>query len=141
MEKDPLVEVTDLDRHFPELKKDVKEALKKALIYLEKEDKKLEVSLLSKGAMKKVNSKFRGKDEATNVLSFEEPDQIPTAPKKRERLGEIYICPEVIEEEGAEPVYLTIHGLLHLLGFSHKEKEDAKRMEEVEKEIMQKIGN
>ena len=69
---------------------------------------------------KKLNREFRGKDYATDVLSF--------APVEPGVLGELVFCPKVIEKEAKEngyPYYLqlgylVLHGYLHLLGYEHE---------------------
>ncbi|MDF3055233.1 MAG: hypothetical protein K0Q74_1140 [Gammaproteobacteria bacterium] len=87
-----------------------------------------------------LNRDFRGKDKPTNVLAFpfEEPDY----------LGDIAICAPVVAEEANEQnktpkshwAHMTVHAVLHLLGYDHKEDESAEEMEGLEREIMKKIG-
>lgn len=69
---------------------------------------------------RRLNHKYRGKTYATDVLSF--------SGDQRELLGELVVCPEVIERQASEHNlayreelgYMCIHGLLHLLGFDHE---------------------
>ena len=92
-----------------------------------------------------LNMKFRGKDYATNVLSFPlvfpEETGIPY-------IGDIVICPEVVAREASEqhkPVlahyaHLTVHGVLHLLGYDHENEDDADEMETLETQILATLG-
>jgi probable rRNA maturation factor len=92
-----------------------------------------------------LNMKFRGKDYATNVLSFplEFPEEtgIPY-------IGDIVICPEVVAREAGEQgkpllahyAHLTVHGTLHLLGYDHENDDDALEMETLETQILATLG-
>ena len=63
-------------------------------------------------------------------------------------LGEIAICPQIIDEEAkkfgksfeSRLYHLIIHAVLHLLGFSHENMHNRKKMESIEKELMQKLN-
>jgi probable rRNA maturation factor len=92
-----------------------------------------------------LNMKFRGKNYATNVLSFplEFPEEtgIPY-------IGDIVICPVVVAREAAEQgkpllahyAHLTVHGTLHLLGYDHENDDDALEMETLETQILATLG-
>ncbi|MFW5816274.1 MAG: rRNA maturation RNase YbeY [Wenzhouxiangella sp.] len=92
-----------------------------------------------------LNRQWRGKDSATNVLSF--PADIPAAGGARV-LGDVVLCAPVIAREAAEQgkspeahwAHLIIHGLLHLLGFDHIQAERAERMEAREIELLAGLG-
>ena len=88
-----------------------------------------------------LNSTYRGKDYATNVLTFpltEEPIL----------MGDIIICAPVVAAEAgtqnkdlmAHYVHLTVHGMLHLCGFDHENEYQAELMESLEITILQKLG-
>jgi probable rRNA maturation factor len=76
--------------------------------------------LISAPKMKSMNFQFRGKNYATDVLSFS-----PTSP---ESLGELVLCPAVLKKQAQqnghsldfEILYMFIHGILHLLGYDHE---------------------
>ena len=95
------------------------------------------------------NREYRGRDYPTNVLSFpaELPEGLPDD-VRRGMLGDLLICAPVVVREAREqnrPVadhwaHLTIHGLLHLLGFDHERSEDAVVMEALETEILAGLG-
>ena len=94
--------------------------------------------------MAKLNERYRGKAGATNVLAFE-ADRIE---RDQGCLGDLIICaPEVLREArqyGYAPdarfAHMTIHGLLHLLGHTHSDAGTMARMEEVEREVMERLG-
>ena len=96
-----------------------------------------------------LNLKYRKKDEATNVLSFSSvmPHSLYCRLPVR-HLGDVVICPEIVKTEAAEQrkseiahyAHLIIHGTLHLNGFRHKTKNDAKNMEKEEIKILEKLG-
>ena len=90
-----------------------------------------------------LNRHYRGKDYATNVLSF--PAELPEG-VKLPLLGDLVICAPVVAREAAEqgkPVaahyaHLTVHGVLHLLGWDHEHDKDAEAMEQLEREAMRR---
>lgn len=92
-----------------------------------------------------LNRHYRGKDYATNVLSFaaELPPGIDLP-----LLGDLVICAPVVAREAAEQgkpernhwAHLTVHGVLHLLGHDHIADADAERMEALERRILAKLG-
>lgn len=87
-----------------------------------------------------LNRDYRGKDYATNVLTF----VYEAAPAS----GDVVLCAEVVMREALEQgktleahfAHLVIHGVLHLQGFDHEIKADALVMESVERFIMQHLG-
>ena len=92
-----------------------------------------------------MNKEFRKKDTPTNVLSFYPESNFLI---DRGFLGEIAICPQIIDEEAkkfgksfeSRLYHLIIHAVLHLLGFSHENMHNRKKMESIEKELMQKLN-
>ena len=96
-----------------------------------------------------LNRHYRGKDYATNVLSF--PAELPEGlPKgvKLPLLGDLVLCAPVIAREAKEQgkpllahyAHLTVHGALHLLGWDHEDAREAEAMEQLEREILAGIG-
>lgn len=91
------------------------------------------------------NRDYRGKDYATNVLSF--PAELPRG-VRLPLLGDLVICAPVVAREAAEQgktlrdhyAHLTIHGVLHLLGYDHENDKDAQKMEALECRILAKLG-
>ncbi len=96
-----------------------------------------------------LNRHYRGKDYATNVLSF--PAELPEGlPKgvKFPLLGDLVICAPVVAREAdaqgkprnAHYAHLTIHGCLHLLGMDHIDPREAEAMEQLERDILAGLG-
>jgi probable rRNA maturation factor len=94
-----------------------------------------------------LNRDYRGKDYATNVLTF--------AYNEGEELGEdeptqadIILCTDVLQSEAAEQkktveehaAHLVVHGVLHAQGYDHEHDEEAEEMEQFERDIMEVLG-
>ena len=109
--------------------------------------------------IRKINKKFRGIDKATDVLSFPMQELAPGKFKYTPEmidpetgllpLGEIVLSAERVTKQARkylhtrerETAYLTIHSVLHLLGYDHSgEMDDTKRMRDREKNIMWELG-
>lgn len=93
-----------------------------------------------------LNRDFRGKAYATNVLSF--PADLP--PRRGPRLlGDIALCAPVIAREAAQQgksvrahyAHLSIHGVLHLLGYDHLDEATADAMETIEIRALAALGH
>lgn len=92
-----------------------------------------------------LNARYRSKDYATNVLSF--PIELPRGVSSP-LLGDLVICAPVVAREAREQgkpsrghyAHLTVHGVLHLLGFDHQNPADAERMEALETRILASLG-
>ncbi len=88
-----------------------------------------------------LNKEYRGKDYATNVLSF----PYDTEPRV---FGDLVICPAVVAREAAEQgkaleahyAHLVVHGMLHLQGWDHEDDASAEAMEQQEREILAAQG-
>ena len=98
-----------------------------------------------------LNRHYRGKDYATNVLSFPadaaEGVKLPRG-VKMPLLGDLVVCAPVVAREAKEQAkalndhyaHLTVHGALHLLGWDHDNDKDAGCMERLEREILAGLG-
>ena len=92
-----------------------------------------------------LNKTYRGKDKATNVLSF--PLELPEVVDEK-LLGDLAICAEIVESEALQQnktsidhwTHLTIHGVLHLLGYNHINNNDAEIMENLEIKLLAQLG-
>ncbi len=92
-----------------------------------------------------LNRRYRGRDYATNVLSFP-ADPLPGG--SRPLLGDIAICAPVVQREAAEQgkparwhfAHLCVHGALHLLGHDHEKPRAAARMEALERRVLAALG-
>lgn len=95
---------------------------------------------------RQLNHDYRGKDYATNVLTFaynegaEIDDDEPTQ-------ADIVLCTDVLEREAEEQkktveehvAHLVVHGVLHAQGFDHENDEEAEEMEQLERDIMEAL--
>jgi probable rRNA maturation factor len=105
----------------------------------------LSIRLVDADEGRALNRDYRGKDYATNVLSF--PAELPPGVASP-LIGDIVICAPVVLREAAEQgkrprdhfAHLTVHGVLHLLGYNHTAAEDAQRMEALETRILARLG-
>jgi probable rRNA maturation factor len=106
----------------------------------------LTILLSDNEAIRELNQRFMGKDEATDVLSFPIGDQNPETGKIY--LGDVAISVPLAEEQSrqrghsieAELVLLAVHGTLHLLGYDHIGPVERKRMFEIQAETLQELG-
>ncbi len=106
------------------------------------------VRLTGAGPVRLLNRRWRGKDAATNVLSFPAARGAPAPPGELPPLGDLALAgPVVASEAQAADVPLTehlaglvVHGILHLLGYDHSDPAEAARMEEAERRIMARLG-
>jgi probable rRNA maturation factor len=98
-----------------------------------------------------LNRHYRGKDYATNVLSF--PADVADGVKLPKGvvmplLGDVVLCAPVVAREAKEQkkplaahyAHLTVHGALHLLGWDHQDAREAECMEQLEREILAGLG-
>lgn len=102
----------------------------------------LEITLvfLDKNPAKHLNFEYRGKNYATDVLSFDSLDE--------SSLGELVLCPEVLKKQAKEHGltyrhelgYMLLHGALHLLGYDHETSEsDADKMFAIQDKVFSKL--
>jgi probable rRNA maturation factor len=92
--------------------------------------------------LRELNANFRGKDKATNVLSFS-----PVGAGAG-YLGDIALAFGVVSKEARaqrktvpeHAAHLAMHGVLHLLGYDHEKANDAKRMEALEIALLEHLG-
>ncbi|UXR64037.1 rRNA maturation RNase YbeY [Bdellovibrio bacteriovorus] len=105
------------------------ELKRRKVISSDQAHRELTLVFLDKKPAQKINKEFRGKDYATDVLSFDSMDS--------SSLGELVLCPEVLKRQAAEHGltyqqelgYMLLHGVLHLLGYDHETNEkDAREM-------------
>lgn len=117
----------------PQFRRWVKSALK--------QETEITLRIVDEAEGMDLNHQFRGKAAATNVLTFVYDDTEPLS-------GDIVLCADVVEKEAecqhkdliAHYAHLTIHGVLHLQGFDHENDKDAAIMEQLETEIVTKLG-
>jgi len=110
-----------------------------------KRTRQVNIALFDSRKARAINKQFRGKDYATNVLSFAYE---PLPGERTNLLGDLVICPAVVAREAREQgkrvrdhfAHLTVHGVLHLLGYDHETQADAQRMESLEVRILAGLG-
>ncbi|MFA7239548.1 MAG: rRNA maturation RNase YbeY [Sulfuricellaceae bacterium] len=104
-------------------------------------DAEITLRLVDEEEGQTLNRDYRGKDYATNVLTFVYDDLSHLA-------GDIVICPAVVEREAlqqgkaveAHYAHLVVHGVLHLHGYDHESDAQAEEMEQRETQIVTKLG-
>ncbi len=106
-----------------------------------RKERELSIVLIKPAIIKKLNQKYRKKNQPTDVLSFKEDESLA-------ELGEIVICPEEVKKNAKklgstfkkELTFVLIHGILHLLGCDHElDKTEAKKMQDKEEQYLSKI--
>lgn len=105
----------------------------------------LSVRVVGNARSRSLNSRYRSKDKPTNVLSFAGAGR---GPDGLHHLGELVICAPVVAHEAAAQgksreshwAHMTVHGVLHLLGFNHELPADALKMESRELQILDNLG-
>ena len=104
--------------------------------------------LLGESDIKKINTKYRGKNKPTSVLTFPSKDFQKIYNNGESQLGDVFLCPEYIKKEIKKSresfkyrlTTLFIHGIMHLLGFDHEKNKDALKMEAMERKIINKLN-
>jgi probable rRNA maturation factor len=121
---------------------------------LAESDRTIEISVALSGdeQVRALNAKWRGKDKATNVLSFPMADErdlgIANVSDAELLLGDIVLAHGVCEAEATEKrvsfqdhaTHLLVHGTLHLLGYDHHDDRDAADMEAREVRALKRLG-
>ena len=104
-------------------------------------DTEVAIRLVDEDEGRALNSTYRGKDYATNVLTF----PLTETPHL---MGDIVVCAPVVVAEAAAQnksleahfAHLTVHSVLHLHGYDHETEAQAELMESLEITILQKLG-
>lgn len=104
-------------------------------------DAEVVLRLVDEAEGRDLNRQFRGKDYATNVLTFVYDDTQPLA-------GDIVLCVPMVRQEAQQQhkdltahfAHLTVHGVLHLQGYDHIAEAEAAEMERLETAILAKFG-
>jgi probable rRNA maturation factor len=103
------------------------------------------IRVVGKNESKSLNSRFRGKQKPTNVLSF--PFEPPPGTRS-DLLGDVVICADVVRREAGEQgktarahwAHMVVHGIMHLRGYDHETSEDAAVMEAREVRVLRALG-
>jgi probable rRNA maturation factor len=105
----------------------------------------LSIRVVGTARSRSLNAHYRRKDRPTNVLSFAGAG---TAPDGRHFLGELVICAPVVAREALSGrrsleshwAHMTVHGVLHLLGYDHEAVAEAAKMAAKEVQILDRLG-
>jgi probable rRNA maturation factor len=105
----------------------------------------LSVRVVGLARSRSLNAHYRHKDKPTNVLSFSGAGGVPDG---RHYLGELVICAPVVAREALAQAktleshwaHMTVHGVLHLLGFDHEAAAEAAIMAAKEIQILDRLG-
>ncbi|MAB24001.1 rRNA maturation RNase YbeY [Pseudomonas neustonica] len=108
-------------------------------------DRELTIRLVDEDEGRSLNHTYRGKDYATNVLSF--PADLPPE-LDLPLLGDLVVCAPVVAREATEQgkplnahwAHMVIHGCLHLLGYDHIDDTEADEMETLERELLAQLS-
>ena len=111
-----------------------------------RQDAEIALRIVDEEEGRALNRDYRGKDYATNVLTFVYDDEFSGA--ESPLAGDIVLCAPVVAREALQqekPVeahyaHLTVHGVLHLQGYDHESDEEARKMEALEIQIVTKLG-
>ena len=123
-----MIEINNLTKGYPLGRVDKKlfsTVAKKVLKGENRERETVSLAFVGKAEIKKLNKRFRQKDKATDVLSFDLNEE--------GYLGEIVICPEVVKEKNEEIIAVFVHGILHLCGYDHPDEVEDPRQRRDEK--------
>ena len=132
-----------------------REAVRRAILAVGRlygaEDAEVSVTLTDDAHIHVINREYRGVDRPTDVISFaltesEEPEIIGGG--EHEVLGDLIISLERMRAQAVEYghtelrelSFLTVHGMLHLLGYDHMEAEERLEMEEEQRVVMEELG-
>ncbi|MET3109034.1 putative rRNA maturation factor [Oxalobacteraceae bacterium GrIS 2.11] len=127
-----------LQRQLP--KELIKKAVKAALFA----PAELTIRFVDAVEAKTLNRDFRGKDYATNVLTFAYTEDIDA----ELTLADIILCSDVLLQEAIDQkksvvdhaVHLIVHGVLHAQGYDHEDETEAEEMEALEADILAELG-
>lgn len=117
-----------------------KELVRRKVLSARQAQRELTLVFLDKKPAQKLNAEFRGRNYATDVLSFDSVD--PSS------MGELILCPEVLKRQAKEHGlsyqkelgYMVLHGTLHLLGYDHEVNEkDAEKMFALQDAVFEKL--
>ena len=131
------------EKYFNQIEKTISMSLKMAGYG---DDYEFSFSIVDEDEIRELNRDYRENDSITDVLSFPlyEREDIPA----QGMLGDIVICAKRAKEQSEEfghsyereIVYLTVHSVLHLLGYDHEEDDEKSEMRQIEKSIMKELG-
>ena len=129
------------------------EKLKQVCLNVLKQEKRggsVDIYLVGRGKMRNLNKVFHHKNAITDVLSFPENEKVfilqkKTAEGKENFLGEVFVCPARVRKNSrklnldfeAEILKTALHGILHLMGYTHDDEKEAAEMKAKERKYIQ----
>jgi len=133
----------NVDEYF----KTIKKVLKKGLEMLDISNVEFNIIVVDNNYIHELNKNYRGIDSETDVISFALEDDKTFNPKKRV-LGDIYISIDRVYSQAndyghsilREFAFLSVHGMLHLLGYDHMNPNDEKEMFDLQEKILESSG-
>ncbi len=122
--------------------------IKRVLDHEKVENAYFSVIFVNEKEIRKINKEYRQVDAVTDVISFALEDVKDNINNNIRILGDIYICIEKMLEQAQryehsikrELSFLTVHGLLHLLGYDHMDEESEKEMFGLQELILNEAG-
>ena len=113
--------------------------------------RELAVRIVGARESRRLNARYRGRDEPTNVLSFPAAEPLAGfagAPAAPAPMGDLVLCSALVAREArrqgksvrAHWAHLIVHGALHLVGYDHERPRDARRMERREIAVLKRLG-
>ena len=142
MTRSPEIDITINSEEWP---KDIHPVIIKAAQTILREsgykkDAELSIVLADDAFIHELNKTWRNQDKPTNVLSFPQDSET--------MLGDVVMAHETIAREAAEQdknfndhvTHMTMHGILHLLGFDHESEQEAQKMESLEIKALASLG-
>lgn len=126
----------------------IKELMEFALKYEKVLNAEFNIIIIDNKRIKEINKEYRNIDKETDVISFALEDVKDFIYSDLRLLGDIYISLDKVKEQSKlyehsflrELAFLSVHGLLHLLGYDHMEKQDEIIMFQKQDEILDKFG-
>ena len=140
------IESLEWNKNFPSYKKCISNSVNqifKKVNFSSNNEISISFLLTSNSEIKLLNQRYRNKNKPTNVLSFPMHEQI----ENKNYLGDVVIaCEKIVDESSEQNIkkyeYLskmTIHGVLHLLGYKHDTDSQFNKMDSIEKNILKEI--
>ena len=126
----------------------LKEVINHTLEVMDAKESIFTIIFVTKEEIHELNKQYRGVDRVTDVISFALEDVNDVSLSDIRVLGDIYICIDRMKEqaieynhsETRELSFLTVHGLLHLLGYDHQTKEEEVVMFNLQRKILSDLN-
>ena len=126
----------------------LKEVINHTLEGMDAKESIFTIIFVTKEEIHELNKQYRGVDRVTDVISFALEDVNDVSLTDVRVLGDIYICIDRMKEqaieynhsETRELSFLTVHGLLHLLGYDHQTKEEEEVMFNLQRKILSDLN-